>query len=277
VSTTPPTPTWRRRLYRELEPAAREEEGLSRLNRGIIAAILISVISAVLESEPLVVSGRERLFRALDIGFGVLFLVEYCARLWTCVEAPRFGPGLRGRLRFARTPGALIDLFALLPLFVLAVGAEVYLLRMVRLLRVLRVARLGRFSRVLDALGQAVHSRRYELWMSVAIAAVLLLVSSTALYIVEGHVQPEQFGSIPRAMWWSVATLTTVGYGDSYPITVIGRAFAGVTALTGIGLIAMPTGILASAFSDALQRQRTADAARRAADGMATGGEEREA
>jgi voltage-gated potassium channel len=269
VSTTATLPTWRRRLYHELEPAARHADGLSLLNRFVVAIILVSVVSAVLESEPVVVNGRERLFRTLDIGFGVLFLVEYGARLWSCVEDPRFGPGMRGRLRFARTPGALIDLVALLPLFVLAVGAEVYLLRMVRLLRVLRVARLGRFSRVLDALAQAIHSRRYELWMSVAIAGVLLLLSSTALYIVEGHVQPEQFGSIPRAMWWSVATLTTVGYGDSYPITAIGRAFAGATALTGIGLIAMPTGILASAFSDALQRQRAADAVRRGVEGGA--------
>jgi voltage-gated potassium channel len=92
--------------------------------------------------------------------------------------------------------------------------------------------------------------------MSVMIAGVLLLVSSTLLYIVEGDGQPEAFGSIPRAMWWSIATLTTVGYGDVIPVTAIGRLLSGLTALLGIGLIAMPTGILASAFSDALQRQR---------------------
>ena len=92
--------------------------------------------------------------------------------------------------------------------------------------------------------------------MSVMIAGLLMLVSSTLLYMVEGEAQPDDFGSIPRAMWWSIATLTTVGYGDAFPITPLGKVLAGFTALTGIGLIAMPTGILASAFSDALQRQR---------------------
>ena len=92
--------------------------------------------------------------------------------------------------------------------------------------------------------------------MSFGIATVLLIASSTLLYIVEGQGQPETYGSIPRAMWWSVATLTTVGYGDVYPMTAIGRVFAGLTAITGIGVIAMPTGILASGFSDALQRGR---------------------
>jgi voltage-gated potassium channel len=84
----------------------------------------------------------------------------------------------------------------------------------------------------------------------------LLLISSTFLYLVEGDAQPEAFGSIPRAMWWSIATLTTVGYGDVIPVTALGRVFSGVTAIIGIGLIAMPTGILAAAFSDGLERRR---------------------
>lgn len=134
-------------------------------------------------------------------------------------------------------------------------GNEAFLLRMFRLIRIIRVARLGRFSSALQAINEAVHARRFELMMSFAIASMLLLLSSTLLYIVEGGIQPETFGSIPRAMWWSVATLTTVGYGDVYPVTTIGRIFAGLTAITGIGLIAMPTGILASAFSDAIQKR----------------------
>lgn len=92
--------------------------------------------------------------------------------------------------------------------------------------------------------------------MSLGLATLLLLVSSTMLYLIEGAHQPETFGSIPRTMWWSIATLTTVGYGDVYPVTPLGKIFAGMTAVTGIGLIAMPTGILAAAFSDAIQAQR---------------------
>jgi voltage-gated potassium channel len=131
-------------------------------------------------------------------------------------------------------------------------------LRLVRLVRIVALAKLGRYSSALNAIGHAIHSRRYELTMSLVIAGMLLLVSSTFLYLVEGEGQPDDFGSIPRAMWWSIATLTTVGYGDAVPQTVIGRILAGFTAITGIGLIAMPTGILAAAFSDALARQREA-------------------
>jgi voltage-gated potassium channel len=104
-----------------------------------------------------------------------------------------------------------------------------------------------------------VHARRYELLISVGVGIFILLLSSTLMYLVEGHTQPEAFGSIPRAMWWAVATLTTVGYGDAVPETVLGRILGSLTAVTGIGLIAMPAGILAAAMSDAIQAKRRAE------------------
>jgi voltage-gated potassium channel len=120
----------------------------------------------------------------------------------------------------------------------------------------MRIARLGRFTGALDILVSAVSNRKFELFLSAGIAVLLLYVSSAMLYLIEGGIQPDEFGSIPRAMWWSVATLTTVGYGDVYPITGLGKLFATVTAVAGIGLIAMPTGILAAAFSEAMQESR---------------------
>ena len=112
---------------------------------------------------------------------------------------------------------ALIDLVALLSLFLTLVGTQGAILRLFRLVRIVALAKLGRYSTALNAIGAAIHSRRYELMMSLAIAGMLLLVSSTLLYMIEGEGQPDDFGSIPRAMWWSIATLTTVGYGDAYP------------------------------------------------------------
>ena len=138
------------------------------------------------------------------------------------------------------------------------VAAPSYLLRLARLLRILRVAKLGRFSRAWTFVGRAIASRRYELLLTFYAAVFVMIVSATLLYIVEGPSQPEKFGSIPRALWWSVVTLTTIGYGDVYPETGLGKVFAGLTAVLGIGLIAAPTGILAAAFSDALQQQRQA-------------------
>jgi len=245
----------RRRLFLLLEPTAWPRIGLSPLNRIITALICISVLMAIIESEQDLARNWRAGFIAAERLFFVLFFVEYCCRLWVAAENPRYGPGWRGRLRYAISPAALLDLVALAPIFVAFVGNEMFLLRLVRLVRILRLAKLGRYSTALDAIGTAIRSRRYELAMSVKIAAVLLLVSSCLLYIVEGDGQPETFGSIPRAMWWSIATLTTVGYGDAVPITILGRMLAGLTAILGIGLIAMPTGILAAAFSDAMQKR----------------------
>ena len=248
----------RAKLYFELEPSARAGQGLSLLNKLSIFLILASVFIAILESEPVILRGRETFFTWLEIALGSFFLAEYIGRVWVSVEDPRYGSGIRGRIRYMLSPTALLDLLAIAPLLLLMLAPEAFILRLARLLRVLRLARLGRFSSALSAIGEALNSRRFELLASVGFAMCLLLVTSTLMYLIEGEVQPEVFGSIPRAMWWSVITLTTVGYGDSFPVTAAGRILAGMTAVTGIGLIAMPTGILAAAFSDALQARRNA-------------------
>jgi voltage-gated potassium channel len=248
----------RRRLFHELEPSHRHF-GLSALNRVIVVAILLSVAFAVAESEPSVHEAYPRLFHVVEAGFGVLFLIEYVARIWVAPEDPRYADGLKGRLRYMLTPSALLDLLAVMPLVLTAVGGEAYVVRMMRLLRVLRLAKLGRFTIATRALSQAVHARRYELMISFGVALFILVLTSTLMYMVEGHTQPEVFGSIPRSMWWAIATLTTVGYGDAVPLTLPGRILGGITAVTGIGLIAMPTGILAAAMSDAIHTRRHAE------------------
>jgi voltage-gated potassium channel len=247
--------TRRRRMFILLEPTAWPRIGLSPLNRIITALICMSVLLAIVESEQELAQTWQLGFLVAERIFFLLFFVEYCCRLWVAAENPRYGAGWRGRLRYAVSPAALLDLVALLPIFIAFLGSEAFLFRLVRLVRILRLAKLGRYSTALDAIGTAIRSRRYELAMSVKIAGILLLISSALLYIVEGDGQPETFGSIPRAMWWSIATLTTVGYGDAVPITTLGRLLAGLTAILGIGLIAMPTGILAAAFSDAMQKR----------------------
>ena len=247
----PRSPSLRARLHEHLDPA-RRPRGLSWLNRLLVAAILASVAVALIETEATVVAGRETLFRATELGFAAIFIAEYVARFWTAAE----NGGWRARLRWLVSPAALIDLVAILPALIATWGAPSYLLRLARVLRIVRLAKLGRFSRAFDLAGRAIASRRYELLLALYAAVLVMIVSSTLLYLVEGPAQPEKFGSIPRAMWWSVVTLTTIGYGDVYPETGVGRVLAGVTAVLGIGLIAIPTGILAAAFSDALQQQR---------------------
>lgn len=211
---------------------------------------------AVLESEVTIYTGNEALFRGVELVLGGIFLAEYLTRIWVAPEADPGGPAWRARLRFIFSPAGLLDLLALSPLLLEEMGPQAFLLRLARMLRILRFARLGQFSGAFAFLREALLSRRHELILGVGVASGLLVLSATLLYVVEGEAQPEAFGSIPRAMWWAIATLTTVGYGDVAPITWLGRVCAGFIAVLGIGLIAIPTGILAAAFSEAAQQQR---------------------
>jgi voltage-gated potassium channel len=247
-------PSVRRRLYEALEPQAHGRQGLSTANRLVCAFILLSAAAAVLETERPLAETYAGMFLAAEIVFTAFFAVEYVLRVWISAENPKYGPGLLGRIRYMVSPLAILDLIAFAPALLIAGGSETFLLRLIRLIRILRLARLGRFSTAMQYLAEAVRSRGYELGITVGIAIALVVASSTLLYLVEGDTQPDAFGSIPRAMWWAIVTLTTVGYGDVYPATALGKIIAGVTALAGIGLIAMPTGILAAAFSDAVQR-----------------------
>jgi voltage-gated potassium channel len=246
----------RRLLHGQLAPEAWPRAGLSPVNKAVCVAILASSALAILETEPAVHALMPpAAFFATELAFALLFLIEYVARVYAAGEDERYR-GLVGRLRYVVTPLAVVDLLAIAPFFLLHGTTDSFLLRLIRLLRILRLARLGRFSLAMQLLGTAVRSRRYELGLSFLIAGVVLVGSASLMYTLEGDSQPEAFGSIPRALWWSIATLTTVGYGDVYPVTPGGRLLAGLTAISAIGLIAMPTGILAAAFSDAFQKHR---------------------
>ncbi|MBA3577624.1 MAG: ion transporter [Sphingomonas sp.] len=246
----------RLRAYRQLEPTAWPREGLSPTNLLLAVLIVIAVLAAVLETEPTISGGRESMFGDFEIAVASIFLVEYVVRIWTVVENPRFAAYRFPRLRYAVTPMAVIDLAAILPAFVAVSGGSSLVLRFVRIFRMLRLAKLGRTSRAWGAIREAVYERRHEFGVVLALVGLTVLVSSSLLYWAEADAQPDKFGSIPRALWWSVVTLTTVGYGDVYPITTLGRFFAAVIAITGVMVIAIPTGIFAASFSEGLDRFR---------------------
>ncbi len=248
--------TLRHRVYCQLYAEAQPQGRLTLTNKVVITAILVSVLLAIIGTEQQVMSDNRTVLRWAEFGFGIFFLVEYLARFWAAAERPGEESDTVKRLRWSRSFFAIVDLVVVIAALVpfLVTGAPV--LRLLRLLRLAALLKFGRFSQALRELGRAIVERRYDLFVTAALAIVLLLAGATALHWAEGSIQPDAFGSIPRAMWWSIITLTTVGYGDVSPITPLGKILAAMVALSGIGLVAMPTGIIAAAFSDAMQRHR---------------------
>ncbi len=244
----------KRAVRLQLDPNL-QRRGLSVTNRLICAVIVTAVAAAVLETEPKLALAHHTLFRSLELGFGAAFSVEFLARGWCAAgDARTFREAWASRLRWLFSFPTLIDILALAPTFFATTQMPTFGLRLLRMLRILRIARLGRFSRAWRELAYVIASRRDELLLTLFVAVLVMLVSSTLLYLVEGEVQPAKFGSIPRALWWSVVTLTTIGYGDVAPVTPLGKVLAGITAFLGVGLIAAPAGILAAAFSEVGRR-----------------------
>ena len=227
-------------LYTLLNPSDR----ISGVSASIIILILLSTIFAIIETEDSLSSSFGQQFRAVELIFGLLFAVEYGARLWV---APESG---NTRLRYALGPTGLLDLVVVVGTLLPFVAPSVMVLRLVRVLRMLRLAKVGRYSRAFQLMSRAVLSRASQLWVTLFIALFFLILSATLMYWIEAEGQPEEFGSIPRAMWWASVTMTTVGYGDIVPITALGKLVGGLISISGIALIAIPTGILAAAFSD---------------------------
>lgn len=248
--------TIRQRVFSQVDPQARNIEGLSVFNKVVVLVVFGASLVAILQTEPELAQEYGRDFFWVEVGAGAFFIVEYALRLWTAPDHyPEVSP-TAARLRFASSPLGLLDLVIIASIFTPLLLENSAILRLLRVARILALARLTRFSTALRHLLASIHERRYDLLITLAFAGFLLLFGATALYWIEGAIQPEAFGSIPRALWWAVITLTTVGYGDVVPITPEGKLVAGFVALAGIALVALPTGILAAAFSDGMQRRR---------------------
>lgn len=246
----------RKRVNQILRPAV-AGDGVSRIcDVFILSAIVVSVVGIILASEPSLRERASGLFRWLELITVAIFTVEYALRLWSCVEEQKYRASITGRLRFATTPLALIDLLAILPFYLPFMGVDLRFLRIVRLLRLFRVAKVGRYSASLQLLGRVVKGKKEELGITLFVLLLLLVLASYLLYNAEHIAQPDAFPSILAAMWWAVSTLTTVGYGDVYPITVLGKVFAGTIAILGIGMFALPTGILGAGFVEEIQARK---------------------
>lgn len=245
-------------LHRQLDPEAWPGRGFSPLNWVILIAIGVLIVLSILTTEKAAMEAFGLEILLAEQVILALFALELLARFWTAGLDPRFA-GLSGALRYALRPSTIADILVVVPLFIAVPPGWIPVLRLVRVLRLLRLAAMPRVRRAFAEFGGALIAKRFEFLLTACFALALLLTSSTVLYMVEGDIQPEAFGSIPRAIWWSVVTFTTVGYGDAVPVTWLGRFFAGSFAVLGIGLVAMLTGIVASALTEASERHRSGD------------------
>ncbi len=278
MADTASAPGLRAKLYRQLEPDARDS-GISPLNVLLVGLVLISFIALAVETERSIPQGWKDGLGVFNIAILAIFAAEYLTRLWIAGEDPRYR-GIAGRLRYMVTPFALADLVAFLPellwiAFMPLDGNEQAVMGL-RVLRLARLLKIARFVPAFGVLGATLRRAGSQLLTSLALAMALLYVAAMTLYFIEGDYpgQEAAFGSIPRAIWWAVATLTTVGYGDVYPVTPLGRLAAGIIAIAGIGLVALPAGVFASAFSDELRTRAEEKAKRRLGIDEEGGGED---
>ncbi|WP_228443494.1 ion transporter [Natrarchaeobaculum sulfurireducens] len=210
----------------------------------IMAVILVNVAAVMMETVDSVASQYGPVFLWLEICSVALFTVEYLGRVWSAVEHPAYSGPISGRVRFASRPLLIVDLLAILPFYLALFGVGGDL----RVIRALRLFKLFRYSQSLSFFTRVLKRKKTDLVVVTVVDAAVLVVVSSLVYLVEHQAQPETFTSIPQTLWWGVATLTTVGYGDMYPVTPLGQLLGGITAVLGIGLFALPASIIASGF-----------------------------
>ena len=222
----------------------------------LMLLILINALAVVLETVDDLNQRFGSIFYAIEIVSITIFTVEYLLRLWVAPLDPRYAKPFWGRIRYAFTLMAMVDLLAILPAFLpLIFTVDMRIIRFLRIFRLFRLFKMSRYVESLNSLDDVVRSKKEELVVTLVMITMLLLFSSSLMYVVETEAQPDKFPDIPSAMWWGVATLTTIGYGDVFPITPLGKLLGGFIAFLGIGIFALPTGILASGFADEIRRR----------------------
>lgn len=247
----------RRQTYELLISPEVETRTEHFLRIGIATLIVMNVLAVVLESVDSIERACRGLFLAVELFSIAVFSAEYLLRLWSVVEVPKYSRPVFGRLRYAVSFFALIDLVAVLPFYAHALIAfDLRFVRGLRLLRLFRALKLGRYSRSLTLLAKVFRAKRDDILVSLFIIMLMLVLSSSLMFFLEHEEQPKAFPNIPAALWWGVATLTTVGYGDIYPVTAVGKICSAVIALLGIGLVALPSGLIVAGFLEEMQSDK---------------------
>lgn len=246
----------RRLVFEYLEPGDDGNKGERVVEFFIVLLILLNVVAIILESYEDLHVRYATYFAGLEIFSVMVFSAEYVLRIWSCVENPKIENSFRGRVKFAISGEAIIDLLAILPFYLSFMALDFRFLRGLRLFRLFRIFKLARYVKAMAIINKVVFEKKEQLVLSVSFIVIMLIIVSSLMYYIENPHQPESFGSIPATMWWGIATLTTVGYGDVYPITGFGKVLGGVIAILGVGMFALPAGIISSGFAEYLEESK---------------------
>ena len=257
--------TVKRRIYGILSVSQEKKDLSWYVDLALIILIILNVLAVILESVPSIHQAYRNFFVGFEWFSVGVFSVEYCLRVWTITESEEYRHPIWGRLRFIFSPAALVDLVAISPFYfgifvqyagLSSRGFDARFMRILRVFRLFRLLKVLRYVAAMRVINNVFRSKKEELLISLSFILFMLLMVSCLMYYVERDVEGTLFVSIPATMWWGVATLTTVGYGDIYPLTPLGKVLGGVIAILGIGLFALPTGILAAGTAEEISKSR---------------------
>ena len=228
----------------------------------IPSLIVLNLTDFIASTSPSLSLGYKLLFEYIEIISSLVFTLEYVLRMWVCTVDSKYSHPIYGRLKYALTPLSMINFISILPFYLLLLFPNLSFVYIISILRLLRLIKISRYSESVRILGSVLYAKKEELLATAFAVFILLIFASSLMYFVESSAQPQSFGSLPDARWWGVVTLTTVGYGDIYPITLIGRFLASILAFLGIGIFALAAGIISSSFSEEVQRRKQEKMAR---------------
>jgi voltage-gated potassium channel len=247
--------TWRRRVYQVLDQGPVGDATAVMVDRLLVALILVNLAAVALESVPHLRAAYRPLFDAIEYVSLVVFTAEYALRVWSAVEygPHRHMPPTRARLKYMLSPAGVVDLVAVLPFWFAPFLLDD--LRVLQVLRILRFFKIARYSPAMRSLLDVLYRERRALFGCLVITLGTALVAAALMHLAEGRIQPDKLGTIPDALWWAIVTLGTIGYGDVVPVTALGKLIATGTIFLGLVMIALPVGIIATAFAEQIHRR----------------------
>jgi len=223
----------------------------------IMSLIVLNVGALILETIPEIKESIGLMLRVFEMLSVVIFSIEYILRIYISDLTHPSSNRLMSIFRFVFSFYGIIDLLAIVPFYLpFLIKIDLRFLRILRLMRFLRILKINRYNSSLSLIYSVIREKKAELVITGFVALLILFVSSFLMYYVEGEAQPDKFPDILSCFWWAIATLTTVGYGDVYPITGLGKFLSGIIAVLGIGLVALPTGLVSAGFMDKIGKTK---------------------